>query len=344
MGAPLDYLDLKWIALITLIVQNSGLAIAMRYTYLHASKDGVYIASTAVLLAELLKFCIALVICFVLDCQCSLQRLSSLFYTEFVQHHTDLIKLTIPSILYTLQNSLQYYSMSCLSAPIFQVLYQMKIITTAIFSVVILAKSLSNYQWISILTLTIGVALVQLSQSQLTSDGKSNSIAGFISVIISCVTSGFAGVYFELVLKSSNVSIWFRNIQLSAIGIILSIMSCVGKDGNAISERGMFVGYNSWVIIVIILQAAGGLLVAVVVKYADNVLKGFATSLSIVLSCIVSAMYFHDVEINQAFTIGGMVVLASVYTYGVNPPTTGNSNIVLSNPNQNIEDALPPKS
>jgi len=224
-----NFLELKWIALITLIIQNSGLAIAMRYTYLHASQDGVYIASTAVLLAEVLKFIIAFSMCFFLDCDGSVQRFSHLFYTEFVQHRTTFIKLTIPSILYTIQNSLQYYSMSCLSAPIFQVLYQMKIITTAIFAVIILSKSLSHYQWVSVLTLTIGVALVQLSQSNLQEERKSNSFSGFVSVIIGCVTSGFAGVYFELVLKSSNVSIWFRNIQLSTIGILISLVSEISE-------------------------------------------------------------------------------------------------------------------
>lgn len=57
-----------------------------------------------------------------------------------------------------------------------------------------------------------------------------------------------------------------------------------------------------------------------VVKYADNVLKGFATSISILLSAVVSAMYFHDIHINNSFCIGALVVLASVYMYGYVPP------------------------
>ena len=66
------------------------------------------------------------------------------------------------------------------------------------------------------------------------------------------------------------------------------------------------------------------MLVAVVVKYADNVLKGFATSLSIILSALVSAVYFSDVDINSAFVLGAAVVLLSVYYYGYNPPTASN--------------------
>ena len=42
----------------------------------------------------------------------------------------------------------------------------------------------------------------------------------------------------------------------------------------------------------VLLQAGGGLLVAMVVKYADNILKGFATSLSIIISCCASYFLF----------------------------------------------------
>ena len=56
-----------------------------------------------------------------------------------------------------------------------------------------------------------------------------------------------------------------------------------------------------------------------VVKYADNVFKGFAPSLSIILSALISAMYFHDVKMNYGFIIGAFVVLASVYLYGYVP-------------------------
>lgn len=38
-----------------------------------------------------------------------------------------------------------------------------------------------------------------------------------------------------------------------------------------------------------LLNSLGGLVVAMVVKYADNVVKGFATSVSIVLTALVSS-------------------------------------------------------
>lgn len=64
-------------------------------------------------------------------------------------------------------------------------------------------------------------------------------------------------------------------------------------------------------------------IVAVVVKYADNVLKGFATSLSILISCAVSAIWFNDITLNWGFVIGSIIVLGAVYVYGMAPSPSG---------------------
>jgi UDP-sugar transporter A1/2/3 len=178
--------------------------------------------------------------------------------------------------------------MAELSAPVFQVMYQMKIITTALFSVYMLSRQITLMQWGAILALTLGVAAVQLSQH--TSDGeggKASSMMGLVYVLCGCMTSGFAGVYFEMVLKNSKASIWLRNIQLSCIGILVACLGCIYRDGPRISAEGLFSGYDNTVWGVISIQAAGGLIVAIVVKYADNVMKSFATSVSIIIRCVM---------------------------------------------------------
>ena len=67
------------------------------------------------------------------------------------------------------------------------------------------------------------------------------------------------------------------------------------------------------------LNATGGLLVAVVVKYADNILKGFACSLAIILTCIFSIFIFGFV-ISGQFCVGAGLVIGSIFLYGYVPP------------------------
>ena len=195
--------------------------------------------------------------------------------------------------------------------------YQLKILTTALFSVLMLGKKLSGLQWSSLIILFVGVALVQLQSTSSSSHSaqKQNHILGLAAVIVSCLSSGFAGVYFEKMLKGSSASVWLRNVQLGMFGSLTALIGMFLKDGAAINEKGLFFGYNALVVLVISQQAVGGLIVAVVVKYADNILKGFATSLSIILSCIASVFLF-DYIISLKFTIGAALVIVAIYLYG----------------------------
>ena len=57
--------------------------------------------------------------------------------------------------------------------------------------------------------------------------------------------------------------------------MVLSGLSVYVKDSEAIATGGWLQGYNNITWTVVVLQGVGGLTVAVVVKYADNILKVF---------------------------------------------------------------------
>jgi hypothetical protein len=52
-----------------------------------------------------------------------------------------------------------------------------------------------------------------------------------------------------------------------------------------------------------VLEACGGLVVAVVIKFADNILKTLATSLSIVTSTTIS-FWLLDLRVSSIFVVG----------------------------------------
>lgn len=165
---------------------------------------------------------------------------------------------------------------------------------------------------------------------------------GLLAVGAACILSGLAGVWFEKVLKGTKASLFLRNIQLSLFSIVpglvfggtlylsrhlfssISSISSLSSNsflvyvanGASVAENGFFYGYNVWTWTTILCQALGGLIVAVVVKYADNILKGFATSLSIILSCIASVFLFEFV-VSGSFVVGAGVVLYATHLYGL---------------------------
>ncbi|KAH8599770.1 udp-galactose transporter-like protein [Bisporella sp. PMI_857] len=127
-----------------------------------------YFTSTAVFLNEVIKLAVSLTIA-MYDISRSLPP-STPATVLFEQLYMSVFsgdgwKLAIPATLYTLQNSLQYIAVSNLDAVHFQILYQLKILTTAVFSVTMLGRSLSSKKWIALVLLTLGVAIVQLPSS-----------------------------------------------------------------------------------------------------------------------------------------------------------------------------------
>ena len=124
-----------------------------------------YFTSTAVFLNEILKLGICLTIA-LYDISRTLSPsmpATALFGNLTTAVFTgDSWKLAIPAALYTLQNSLQYVAISNLDAATMQVTYQFKILPTALFSVLILHRSLSGRKWVALGLLMLGVAIVQI--------------------------------------------------------------------------------------------------------------------------------------------------------------------------------------
>lgn len=50
---------------------------------------------------------------------------------------------------------------------------------------------------------------------------------------------------------------------------------------------------------IVCLSALGGLLIAAVIAYADNIIKGYAMSMSILVSTFISYFYLNDIVLDQ---------------------------------------------
>ncbi|XP_061033834.1 UDP-galactose translocator isoform X2 [Eubalaena glacialis] len=184
---------LKYISLAVLVVQNASLILSIRYA--RTLPGDRFFATTAVVMAEVLKGLTCLLLLFAQK-RGNVKHLVLFLHEAVLVQYVDTLKLAVPSLIYTLQNNLQYVAISNLPAATFQVTYQLKILTTALFSVLMLNRSLSRLQWASLLLLFTGVAIVQAQQAG--GGGPrpldQNPGAGLAAVVASCLSSGFAGL------------------------------------------------------------------------------------------------------------------------------------------------------
>merc|ERR1712037_985676 len=309
---------LKYLSLVTLTGQNAVLGLSMRYA--RTRPGDMFISTTAVFLAELVKLVTCLGLVWNSE-ERDVGRWWNSLHSTIVKQPLDTLKVCIPSFIYLVQNNLLYVAASNLDVATYQITYQLKILTTAIFAVLILKRQLIKTQWLSLGFLIIGVAMVQLSDAKESNVNTENQsrIKGFIAAICACILSGLAGIYFEKILKGSDVSVWMRNVQLSLLSVPFGIGAVWIKHGSEISENGFFFGYDLFIWYLVVLNATGGLLVAVVIKYADNILKGFACSLAIIITCFVSVLLF-GFQLSIQFIVGAAFVIMSIFMYGYQPP------------------------
>lgn len=219
----------------------------------------------------------------------------------------------IPAGLYLVKNLLQYFIFLYVDPPSYQILKNLNIISTGVLYRVFLKKKLSGVQWSALLLLALGCTIAQLTSG---SDRVlSTPFMGLVMAIVMAVLSGAAGVYTELIMKKRpqrNVNV--QNVYLYMFGVIFNIFAIFLYDYDAVFGNGFFHGYNGIVCVMITNHALSGIAVSLVMKYADNIVKVYSTSVAMILTTLVSIPLF-GFQLTLPFVLGTSVVSVAVYLH-----------------------------
>ncbi|KAJ0405787.1 hypothetical protein P43SY_003637 [Pythium insidiosum] len=320
--------SIKQLSFVMLVVQNTALGIVSKYSRLVAGPK--YKPGTVILLVEMLKFLLCFLVLFKLKKGSVPESMRTLRFEVFADW-SGLKKMVVLAFLYAMQNIVALFAYDYVDVATYQIVYQLKIITTAMFMIVLLNRRFSAVQWCAMLTLMLGVAVCSYSRlpsASPTADSNqhgaldSTRIIGISIVLGLAVNSGLAAAYFERVMKSHKYNatmqtldpLWTRNLQLSAVSIAVTLFDLVRNAGD-IWANGFFHGFHGYVWAVIFLQAVGGLTIAAVVRFSDNVVKNFGTSFSLIFSCLISNYMFNQ-SATWSFYAGVLLVVVSVFIYG----------------------------
>ena len=321
----------KLLVLALLVAQNSSLVLTASYS---RQRDGpLYKTTVLVFLGEVVKALVSLAFT-ALE---SGDRTGAVLHTFFVAEAHSLWRMAVPALLYTMSNNLALVGMSNLPAVMYMVTNQMKIPATALMSALLLQRRYQPVQWGAIATLVVGVVLVQLRPDAPSAAATSRAheqkpLLGLLAVLTNCAAGAFAGVWFEKMIKSARPDghappLWVSNLQLCLFALPLSGAAMLLEDWPAMRDGEMLRGFDGVAVAVLALHVAGGIVVALTVKHADNVAKTFATSIAIVVGCVGSYVLF-DSTLSPPFFAGLVLVLAATIIYS-NPSLCARSTLGL---------------
>lgn len=194
----------------------------------------------------------------------------------------------------------------------------------------IFKKYLSRWQWLSLALLTVGCLIKQISfdsdKDTQTFHGKNTSGFDFsvsaILILVQTFCSCFAGVYNEYILKGKgcNVNIFIQNVYMYLDSIMCNVVVLLlsGDFSNVLNSSTFFNVLSFKVIIIIINNAAIGIVTSFFLNYLNSILKTFASALELVFTAIVSYILFGiPIYLNTIISIA--TVSFAVFLYSQNP-------------------------
>ncbi|KAM1535932.1 hypothetical protein FF1_014826 [Malus domestica] len=231
----------------------------------------------------------------------------------------------IPSVIYLIHNNVQFATLVYVDTSTYQILGNLKIVTTGILFRLFLRKKLSNLQWIAIVLLAVGTTTSQVKGcGEVSCDSLfSAPIQGYMLGILSACMSALAGVYTEFLMKKNNDSLYWQNVQLYTFGVIFNVARLGFDDFRGEFENGpwwqrLFNGYSLTTCLVVLNLGSTGLLVSWLMKYADNIVKVYSTSMAMLLTMVLSVYLFTFKPTLQLF-LGIIICMMSLHMYFAPP-------------------------
>ncbi|KAM1209085.1 hypothetical protein ACFX2J_014667 [Malus domestica] len=231
----------------------------------------------------------------------------------------------IPSVIYLIHNNVQFATLVYVDTSTYQILGNLKIVTTGILFRLFLRKKLSNLQWIAIVLLAVGTTTSQVKGcGEVSCDSLfSAPIQGYMLGILSACMSALAGVYTEFLMKKNNDSLYWQNVQLYTFGVIFNVARLGFDDFRGEFENGpwwqrLFNGYSLTTWLVVLNLGSTGLLVSWLMKYADNIVKVYSTSMAMLLTMVLSVYLFTFKPTLQLF-LGIIICMMSLHMYFAPP-------------------------
>ncbi|XP_046465239.1 UDP-galactose transporter senju isoform X1 [Neodiprion pinetum] len=301
-----------FISYMTLFV-NQGILVTWSQNEENSYK---YNTVTVVLMTEILKLILSI------GFYCRDHSIISLVQ-EIRKYKRVLLLYMVPSFLYCLYNNLAFVNLAAFDPTTYYLLLQFRVVITGIIFQMVFKQQLSTKQWISLMFLTFGCMVKHVNIGYGSSMFKSlhfNMNALFI--LIQALCSCLAGVYNEYLLKGhgARINIFVQNVFMYIDSIFCNAIVLIGQGilTDVFEHTGLSIFTEPKVILIIVNNAAVGIITSFFLQTLNSILKTFASALELVFTAILCWILFNiPIHVNTVVAIA--VVSYSVFLYSQNP-------------------------
>ncbi|KAL9179637.1 hypothetical protein ACHAXT_008927 [Thalassiosira profunda] len=247
----------------------------------------------------------------------------------------------LPATIYLVQNLCSLLAYQNLDAITYNVLNQTKTLSAALCCYLLMGKRQSTLQ-MAALVLLLTAALVMekvLPMDALLpsywmggerTDNASTNVMpslsprhfshGVLPILVASFLSGLAGATTQKSLQVGNRHALLFTIELCVASLLLLLAAfATSEDGRKIRERGFFDEWTVYTLVPIVTNAAGGILVGLVIKHAGTVRKGFALIFGILISGVFQSALDESKSISKEEIAGGVLAAISLWMHATNP-------------------------
>jgi len=254
---------------------------------------------------------------------------------------------TVPAVLYLINNILYLLGLQLTTPSLLHVAMLAKLPFTGVLHHFVVRRQKNMYAWISLACICFGLLLYNapievfqwMEGSESTKDSAvevSYLIGPMIGLVIA-VVSAFASIFTEMAMKQ-DISFMVAQFWLYLYGTMFAgsiLLFWNGRVTQSILSSRVESASVAWVVdvyaAVIVATAVTGLVVANILRKADNLVKLVGTSAAIVTIILAQIALFPELRLRtiQAHsTLGVGIITVATWTYNYYksvPPNAGNS-------------------
>ncbi|KAK9072516.1 hypothetical protein SSX86_008950 [Deinandra increscens subsp. villosa] len=308
-------------ALNVLLVVGDCMLVGLQPILVYMSKvDGKFKFSpiSVNFLTEFAKVIFALVMLLIQARNQKIGEKPLLSVSSFVQAARNNVLLAVPAFLYAINNYLKFTMQLYFNPATVKMLSNLKVLVIAVLLKIVMKRRFSIIQWEALALLLIGISINQMRSlpEGATAMGLPVAMGAYIYTFIFVTVPSMASVFNEYAMKSQyDTSIYMQNLFLYGYGAIFNFLGILvtviikGPESFDILQ-----GHSRATMLLIINNAAQGILSSFFFKYADTILKKYSSTVATIFTGFASAALFgHTLTIN--FMLGISIVFISMHQF-----------------------------